>query len=74
MDKGLRGRTATTAFAHADYPRCRAMFKHLRIDQIIDHYHLSLSQGFHRFQCQQFRISRTRTDQPDFSIHCAISS
>ncbi|MNN82418.1 hypothetical protein D3C81_1993520 [compost metagenome] len=69
MDKRLRCRTAAAAFTHCNDAGVRAVFQHRVVDQIIDQHHICLAQGAHRFEGQQFRITRTCTHQPDFCVH-----
>ncbi|MNT08057.1 hypothetical protein D3C72_1427850 [compost metagenome] len=62
LDERLRCGAATAAFAHGDYPRLRAVFEDQWVDQVIDHDHVGLTQGAYRFERQQLRVARSRTN------------
>ncbi|MCY1500384.1 hypothetical protein D9M68_344250 [compost metagenome] len=69
MDEFLGRRAAAAALADADHPGGRRVFEHRWIDQVVDHHHIRLIQGFHGFQGEEFRVAGAGTDQPDFAIH-----
>ncbi len=44
------------------------VLQHCSVDQIVDHHHIRVAQGAHGLERQQFRVTGTRTHQPDLSL------